>query len=184
MRRNPPINKLRRDCDRMEGTKRAVWTVQRLDHDGDAARISDFLLSPDGFDDRRFTPGELEHLSNHPTDSLSRADYEYLFVSDSEGRVLGVVSFFENEQRSGGYNMDYLVVRKQARKLGIASLLIERMMELVRERGGRYIVTYTCDIEAYLPVKQLFTTHGFRLIGVYPDYYFQGEARLSYYRAL
>ncbi len=49
---------------------------------------------------------------------------------------------------------------------------------------GRYILTYTCDLPEYQPIQKMFRANGFELIGTYPNYYYEGEARLAFYKPL
>ncbi|TYP79660.1 GNAT family N-acetyltransferase [Paenibacillus methanolicus] len=159
------------------------YQVQSLGTKEDAANITAFFLSDRSFDDTRHTPGEIEHFRNNPLRALD-GDYIYRYVGCEKDGIIGVNSFMENEQRTGGYYWDYIVVHKSYRKDGIGSLLIEDMISLLRGRGARYIITYTCDLDSYLPIRRLFERHGFEVAGRMKDYYFEGEDRLVYYLKL
>ncbi|MNZ62658.1 hypothetical protein D3C78_807860 [compost metagenome] len=90
----------------------------------------------------------------------------------------------ENEQKTGGYSWDYLVVHHSCRKSGVAASLISSMFQHLEAIKARYLVTYTCDLPEYVRIRQLFDRNGFTLVGRCPDYYYEGEDRLIYYRKL
>ena len=149
----------------------------------EAGRIVEFFFSPDSFDDTRHTPGEMEHFRALPYRAL-KGETVFWYVTDDQGDIIGVNSMAENEQRTGGYSWDYVVVHKAHRHSGIASALIEEMLQTLKRMQARYVVTYTCSLPAYKAIRRLFERYGFRRIGQLPNYYFEGEDRLIYYRQI
>lgn len=150
----------------------------------DAGRVSEFLLSDYSFDDMHHTPGELEHFRTKPFLCLTRDRYYYYMAVRTDGELIGAISFLENEHHTGGYILDYLVVHKECRHFGVASALMDTMTKAIRDLSGRYIETFTCDMEMYEPVRRLFQKRGFRLLAHMPDYYYQGEGKMLYYLQL
>ncbi|WP_158289435.1 GNAT family N-acetyltransferase [Paenibacillus flagellatus] len=150
----------------------------------DARRISEFFLSEWSFDDRRHTPGEIEHFRHGPANSLSQEHHLYWYVENETGDIVGVTSCKENEHRTGGFLWDYLAVHRQYRRYGIAGLLFEALQSYIRSIGGRYILTYTCDLPEYVPIQRMFKERGFELIGRYPNYYYEGEDRIAFCKKL
>ncbi|SFS59975.1 N-acetyltransferase [Paenibacillus sp. BC26] len=159
--------------------RQTIFQVQPLKLEEEARRISSFFLSDDSFDDVNHTPGEIQHYLTNPLNALT-SDYEYRFVQNEQNEMIGVIGYLQNEQQTGGYYLDYLVVHKKYRNHGIASLLLTDMTEVLRSRAARYLLTYTCDTDIYKPVRRLFERQGFTLAGRCPDYYFEGEDRLIY----
>ncbi|MDF2721054.1 MAG: family N-acetyltransferase [Paenibacillus sp.] len=150
----------------------------------EAQRISDFFLSEWSFDDTRHTPGEMDHFRNGPFDSLKQQHHMYWYAELEDGTIIAVSSCKENEHRTNGYLWDYLVVHRNFRRLGLASRLYAELENYVRLIGGRYVLTYTCDLPEYYAVQRLFKGQGFEQIGRYPHYYFDGEDRLAYFKKL
>ncbi|WP_274650214.1 GNAT family N-acetyltransferase [Paenibacillus humicola] len=159
------------------------YRVEPLLTETDARAITDFFLSGDSFDDMNHTPGELSDFRLNPMRALS-GRYVYRMVKNEAGDMIGVISFMENEQRTGGYYWDYIVVHKAYRGRGVGSLLIGEMLAELRSLGARYVVTYTCDLPVYAAIRALFERSGFSAVGRCPDYYFDGEDRLIYYLKL
>lgn len=159
------------------------YRVCKIRSPEEAQKIVDFFFSPYSFDDTRHTPGEEEHFRSLPYMALEGKTI-FWYVSDENGEVIGVNSVKENEQCTGGYSWDYIAVHRSYRNVGIASALIEEMLNSLRQMKARYLVTYTCSLPEYNAIRRLFERYGFRQVGVLPDYYFDGEDRLIYYRNL
>ncbi|WP_164821407.1 GNAT family N-acetyltransferase [Paenibacillus koleovorans] len=148
------------------------------------ARISSFFLSPESFDDTHHTPGEIEHFQKRPLQSLEDEHSYYWYVQDEAGGVIAVISFLQNDHRTGGYILEYVVVHREYRKAGLASQILDDMIQFISSIKGRYIETFTCDLEEYASIRRLFDRKGFARVGVQPDYYFPGEGKLLYYKML
>lgn len=159
------------------------YKLKQLLEPQDADKVTAFFFSANSFDDLNFTPGELEHFKHNPQKAL-QGHYRIDFVENGEGEIVGVNCYTENEQQTGGYYWDYMVVHKDYRNHGIASMLTDAMFAELREREARYVITYTCSTDLYLPIRRVFARLGFQEIGECPDYYYEGEGRLIYYRKL
>ncbi|WP_219837871.1 N-acetyltransferase [Paenibacillus sp. R14(2021)] len=159
--------------------RQTMYHVEPLLLEEDARLISKFFLSDVSFDDMNHTPGEIQHYETNPFKALV-SDYSYRFVKNERNEMIGVIGYLQNEQQTGGYYLDYLVVHKAFRRHGIAALLLNDMIGVLEFQEARYVLTYTCDTELYAPVRRLFERTGFSLAGRCPDYYFEGEDRLIY----
>ncbi|WP_138752581.1 GNAT family N-acetyltransferase [Paenibacillus sinopodophylli] len=157
--------------------------LNRLAKAEEAERIVQFLLSDHSFDDTRYTPGELIHFQELPFRALKENIY-FWYAEDEAGEIIGINCVAENEQKTGGYSWDYLVVHHDYRKVGVAALLMEQMYVFLETVRARYLVTYTCDLPEYDRIRHVFEKSGFSLVGRCPDYYYEGEDRLIYHRKL
>ena len=73
---------------------------------------------------------------------------------------------------------------KQYRNRGIALQLIDFVIKYVQQINGRYIQANTCDTYLYEGVRKLFDKKGFIPAGRLPDYYFEGEGMIVYYKKM
>jgi GNAT superfamily N-acetyltransferase len=160
-----------------------TYVIQRLVTEEQAGRIVDFIFSPYSFDDTRYTPGEEEQLRSLPYRGL-KGDVMVWYVTNEANEIIAMSCITENDQKSGGYSWDYIVVHRQYRKWGIATSLLEGMIDYLSQLSARYLLTYTCSLPEYQSIRRLFERHDFHLIGCCPDYYYEGEDRLIYYRKL
>ncbi|MUT65914.1 GNAT family N-acetyltransferase [Paenibacillus sp. NEAU-GSW1] len=159
------------------------YRIELLDSVDFAERITQFLLSEHSFDDTRYTPGELAHFRELPHRALA-GEHVLWYALNEAGEVIAVNSVTENEQQTGGYSWDYIVVHRSCRKSGLATAIIDEMLAFLMLIRSRYIITYTCDLPEYAAIRRLFERNGFSLVGRCPDYYYDGEDRLIYYRKL
>jgi GNAT superfamily N-acetyltransferase len=161
-----------------------IHTVKTLKSRKDAKRITDFFLSEDAFDDRNFTKGEICQLKRLPFDSLKDPGFQFWYIEGSGNEIIGVISLRENEQRSGGYFIDYMAVHRHHRHRGIASQLIDVAIKHVHSLNGRYLQANTCDTSLYESARDLYDKKGFSQAGCLPDYYFKGEGMIIYYKKM
>ncbi|MGG1635329.1 GNAT family N-acetyltransferase [Paenibacillus sp. NRS-1760] len=159
------------------------FRISRISTVDEAEKVVAFLLSGFSFDDTRYTPGELTHFRELPFRAVNNEIY-FWYAEDEDGNVIGINCIAENEQKTGGFNWDYMVVHHDYRKVGVAAMLMEQMYDFLGEVNARYLVTYTCDLPEYNRIRQLFESSGFTLVGRCPDYYYEGEDRLIYHRKL
>ncbi|GBG08976.1 hypothetical protein B1748_05400 [Paenibacillus sp. MY03] len=154
--------------------------IERVGDKQTADDISSFLLSDSSFDDTNYTPGELKHFRELPYRALL-GDSIFWYARSEDGSIAGINCMAPNEQGTGGYNWDYLVVHRDYRRSGLAASFIEEMFRYLREQNARYLLAYTCDLPQYDAIKLMFAKLNFNLIGRCPDYYYEGEDRLVYH---
>ncbi|MFC4600208.1 GNAT family N-acetyltransferase [Cohnella hongkongensis] len=157
-----------------------TYDIRRLDTEARARSIVEFFFSEHSFDDTRYTPGEEEQLKTLPYRALEDQASIWYAVNERD-ETIGVSCVAENDQKTGGYSWDYVVVHRDYRGMGIAGALLEQMLDYLRQASARYLMTYTCSRPEYRTIRRLFERNGFRLIGRCPDYYFDGEDRLMYW---
>ena len=138
-----------------DASSETYW-VKPLENRKDAKRIIDFFFSEDSFDDRNFTKGEIIQMKSLPNESLKDASFQFWYEENRENEIIGVISLKENEQNSGGYFIDYIVVHKQYRNRSIAQQLMDVVINYVELVKGRYIQVNTCDTFLYEGVRKLF----------------------------
>lgn len=156
------------------------YRIKEVSTVADALKITDFLLHSDLFDDR-LTPGDIYMMKNFPLRSITEANFQYWFAEDVNGKVIAINGVAENEQRTGGYRGDYLAVQRDYRKSGVAESLFNIMLDFIKEKKGRYLVIYTCDLEEYGPIRDFLEKKGLVQVGFYSDYYYEGESLVTYY---
>jgi GNAT superfamily N-acetyltransferase len=154
--------------------------IEELQTEEDALKVVDFFLSTNSFDDRAFTPGELEHLKTHPFLSLKTDKFQYWYAVNKSGEFIAAGGVRENEQKNGGYIGDYFTVHRSYRKLGIATYMIDVQENYIRAAGGRYFLIATGDSDIYKPIRCLLKKRSYTLTAHVPDYYFEGEGLLYY----
>lgn len=161
-----------------------MYQVKRLKSKSVASKIIDFLLSENAFE-QTWAPGEVEIVKRAVSGSLKGGRHAYWYVEDGD-MIVGAMGVRENDYKSGGYVMadDYLAVHKDYRQKGIGTKLLNEVEKFVKERGGRYVLIESCDIDSYEPARKFFAKRGYRKVGAIPDYYVDGEGRVDYFKSL
>lgn len=156
--------------------------IKELKDKTTALKIGKFLTSNDAFD-QTWAPHEKAIVEKAPLDSLGENNHRYWFIEDNN-KIIAAMGVRENKYGSGGYEMDsdYLAVHKGYRKHGLASQLLKKIEEFIKERNGRYLHVLTCDIDSYAPARSFYEKHGYKKVAEIPDYYVQGEGRIDYFK--
>jgi RimJ/RimL family protein N-acetyltransferase len=148
----------------------------------DAKQVETFFYSLDSFDDRNFTPGELEHMKTCTYNTLEDKTAIYWYAKNKEGKVIGALGITENAHRTGGYKGDYCVIHRDYRRNGLAHEMHRKMFEYMKLINARYLIIETCDTFYYKAIRSLLGDLGFIQIGHCPDYYFENEGLLWYFK--
>jgi len=77
-----------------------------------------------------------------------------------------------------------MAVHKEYRQQGLATLMLQKVEDYVKAKGGRYLHILSCDIDYHIPARAFYEKHGFQKVGYMPNYYVPGEGRIDYYKEL
>ncbi len=94
-----------------------------------------------------------------------------IFVAEIDRRVVGYVTVMEMEERDA--KIMSIAVKREFRRMGIGSRLLDEAIRWCRARGKRRLL-----LEVRVsnhPAQNLYKKKGFRVIGVNPNYYSDGE---------
>lgn len=159
----------------------SMLTIQLLSDPDTARRIGKFLTGSEAFD-QTWAKNEKALVEQAPLDSLLHSNHRYWYVED-HGVIVAAMGVRQNELTSGGYQMDqdYLAVHREYRRKGLASRLMNQVIQYVRDQGGRYIHVVSSDIDSYAPARSFYEKFGFVKAGTMPNYYELGDGRVDYY---
>ena len=125
---------------------------------------------------------ELERACFSPDVSLKKRQLQYLqqrrsavfFVAEQGDAVVGEGIALVRQHKSGTSGRIYsLAVRPEHRGRKIGQRLMRAMLEALAERGARRV--YLEVEKSNEAAQRLYAAHGFRPIGVLPDYYGKGR---------
>ncbi|MCE5196972.1 MAG: GNAT family N-acetyltransferase [Negativicutes bacterium] len=125
--------------------------------------------------------GELadENLSKGPEAS----GYHFL-LAERQGEIVGFTCFGEIPCTRGRYDLYWIVVKKDFQGKGLGRELLRRTEEAIEARGGRKLYVETSSQEAYLATRRFYERCGYLEIGRFPDFYEDGDAKVTYCRDL
>uniref|UniRef100_A0A7C4W3V2 Ribosomal-protein-alanine N-acetyltransferase n=1 Tax=Geoglobus ahangari TaxID=113653 RepID=A0A7C4W3V2_9EURY len=93
-----------------------------------------------------------------------------IFVADLGNFVVGYIVLQHKEEES---KILSLAVRKEFRRRGIGSMLLEKAIESSKEKGKKRLLLEVRI--SNIPAQKLYKKYGFKTINVLPNYYADGE---------
>lgn len=90
----------------------------------------------------------------------------------TENNILyGVIMYGKDSNSHNAYNIKWLVVKKDQQNKGYGSYLIDEVFKRVRNAGGKHVYLETSNERHNEYAKMFYEHHGFKKVGVLPDYY-------------
>jgi ribosomal protein S18 acetylase RimI-like enzyme len=147
----------------------------------DCARVR-AIVSSSGF----FSPAEVliavelveERLSKGPA-----SGYHFLFA-ERQGKVLGYSCFGPIPATRASYDLYWIAVCNDCRRMGIGhGLLVRSEAEIVR-MGGARVYLETSSRLLYTPTRLFYGAAGYHQEALLEDFYAPGDAKVIYVKAL
>jgi len=146
--------------------------------------LKDFreLLSSSGF----FYDYEIEAAEDFLKYQLEDGDesgIHYYMAEDKSvdgGKVIGFICFGFDTCTLTSWLLYWMGVHNDYRSKGLGGRLLKKFEEYVISKGGKKIVLETAGRELYKPTRDFYEKYGYREEGIVPDYYSEGDARVTY----
>jgi GNAT superfamily N-acetyltransferase len=133
-----------------------------------------------------FSPAEVDIAVELVDDRLSRggkSDYRFL-LAERKGALIAYTCFGAIDGTLNSYDLYWIVVRDDLRKMGIGRELMRRTEDrILRSRGGRVYVD-TSSRDQYAPTRAFYMRCGYRQAAVLPDFYAPGDGKIIYEKTL
>lgn len=155
-------------------------TIQEVDSIAKAEDIIKFFLSFYSFD-AALTPGEIEQIYREPFISLRSRDIKYWYALNDNNEIIAAIGVKETEHHTSGYCITFIAVDRRYRHEGIGKILVDKVLNYVRSKKGRFLIVDTSDRPEYEPMRNFMSSYGFIHVGTFPDYYYKGESTIWYY---
>lgn len=136
------------------------------------------LLASSGF----FYPYEIEVAEGFLNDWVDDGEDSGLqfYLAEDDGKLVGFACFGFDACTLSTYRLYWLGIHNDYRNKGIGKALLKKMEDFVIENGGQKIVLETAGRELYKPTRDFYERNGYREEGIVPDYYSEGDARITY----
>ncbi|MDB5349370.1 MAG: Histone acetyltransferase [Planctomycetota bacterium] len=110
-----------------------------------------------------------------------RPDTDYLWVlADRGGDLLGFACYGLVPMTEGTFDLYWIAVVPEARGSNVATRLDEAVTEAVRKRGGRWVLAETSSTEPYAAARRFYAKRGYCLVERIPDFYRDGDDRVTF----
>jgi D-alanine-D-alanine ligase len=110
-------------------------------------------------------------------------DYDGVVVEKAD-QVVGFASFEKLPQTGSTYHLRGLAVTPSAQGHGLGWHMLRAVEAQVLAAGGHILMAETSSKPCHAPARQFFLRQGFRLVGDVPEFYREGESRLTYAKYL
>jgi len=111
-------------------------------------------------------------------------DYYFWVGCDEHDSPLGFSCHGPTPMTEGTFDLYWLCVARQAQGKGIASALLDRVVQEIRAQGGRLLVAETSGTRPYRAARAFYESHGFCRQTSIIDYYRPGDSLVLYARYL
>jgi ribosomal protein S18 acetylase RimI-like enzyme len=130
-----------------------------------------------------FYPDEIDVAVELADECLRKGPVEsgyFAYVAFDGGEPVGYICFGPTPLTVGTYDLYWLVVDKTAQGQGFGKSLVQFVARSVRNQGGRMVLAETSGREDYTPTRAFYDRAGFKLVSEIPDFYREGDARVTY----
>lgn len=148
---------------------------------GDAAAVRDIVASTGFFHDHEIAVA-VELVAERLQKGLE-SGYRFLFA-ERGGRTLGYSCYGEIACTSGSYDLYWIAVHEDCRRLGIGRLLLGRTEARIAGLGGRAVWVETSGQAKYLPTRRFYLGSGYSEAAVLKDFYDAGDDKVVYVKRL
>lgn len=142
--------------------------------------LKDFreLLMSSGF----FYEYEIEAAEDFLKYQLEDGDESgiHYYMAEDDGKMIGFICFGFDSCTQATYLLYWMGVHDGYRGKGVGKVLLQKFEDYVASKGGKKIVLETAGRELYKPTRIFYEKHGYREEGIVPDYYSEGDARVTY----
>jgi ribosomal protein S18 acetylase RimI-like enzyme len=103
---------------------------------------------------------------------------------DGQDQPTGYICYGPTPMTKGTFDLYWIVVDPKFQGQGIGSKLLDFLEKVLREKGGRIILAETSSIPEYEKTQRFYLEKGFREVARVPDYYDQGNDRITFCKRL
>lgn len=104
----------------------------------------------------------------------------HYYMAEDNGKLVGFICFGFDSCTLNTYLLYWMAVHNDYRGKGVGAVLLKKFEEYVVSKGGKKIVLETAGRELYRPTREFYIKNGYREEGIVPDYYSEGDARVTY----
>ena len=112
------------------------------------------------------------------------------FEGETEGRVWLITedgmgaAYLSPEASPGVWNLLFLGVRLEARRVGLARALIGEVERRLRQDSARMLLIDTSTEPPMEAARALYAALGYKQVGLIPDYWGPGDGKLTFHKRL
>ena len=114
----------------------------------------------------------------------NQKDYMIECAVNDQNELVGYICYGPCPMTDGTFDLYWIAVSPGLQNKGAGSLLIDFLVEQIAKIQGRMILADTASISEYTKVHRFYLGKGFQEVARIPDYYFQGNDRITFCKRL
>ncbi len=114
-----------------------------------------------------------------------RPDTDYSWIlAEHQGKLLGFACFGPVPMTVGTFDLYWIAVDRDQKGQGVAARLDDAVTQAVRSQGGRWVLAETSSTDPYTAAHRFYQKQGYTLVERIPDFYRDGDDRLTFGKRL
>ncbi len=134
-----------------------------------------------------FNPAEteiaLELVDECLAKGSAKSGYYFLFA-EKHARSLGYACFGPVYGTDSSFDLYWIVVRNEARRMGLGLKLVRESERIMVRMGARRIYVDTSSREQYAPTRAFYEKCGYRVEAVLKDFYAAGDSKVIFVKEI
>lgn len=111
---------------------------------------------------------------------LSGSEDYIVEVLSEEEKIIGYVCYGENPLASGVWDLYWICISPDKQGKGYGEILLRRVENYVKEKGGRSLFIETSSLKAYERARKFYEKYGFKIVCIIKDFYKIGDHKIIY----
>jgi D-alanine-D-alanine ligase len=113
----------------------------------------------------------------------ARSAYHCLILEGKDG-IAGAACLGKAPRTDGTYHLYWIAVAPPCQGQGLGHKLLLGVEAWIRQAGGKVVIAEASAQQSHIQARQFYLRRGFRLVGDVPDFYREGDSRLTYAKYL
>jgi ribosomal protein S18 acetylase RimI-like enzyme len=118
-------------------------------------------------------------LVQEKLDKGDESTYQFIFI-EQDGKTVAYGVYGLVPCTVCSYDYYWMGVRNELRGQGWGKIIVNRLKEEVRAKGGKGIYIETSSLEKYIPTQKFYDKIGCELLARFKDFYAEGDDKLIY----
>lgn len=108
----------------------------------------------------------------------------HFVVAELDGKVIGFTCYGPIETTKNSYDFFWVIVAKEHKRKGYGKQLLKITEQKIAEAGGDKVYIETNGKPKFEPTRKFHVSQGYKEIGYFPDYYDDGDAKVTYVKSV
>lgn len=119
-------------------------------------------------------------LINQTLDDRTLKDYDFFIAADEGDVPVGYACFGPTPLTEGTFDLYWIAVDPGFAGHGVGTALLNAVEDKIKCMNGRMLIIETSSTQSYALTRHFYLKNGYHLVETIPDFFRNGEDRLTY----